>query len=97
MKYYVAKKDDGTAIIYTSYDSIKSTGLPFFETDNLPKGKGIFKTDLNTIWLEPYPTRQPDPETLLRNMIKTLSDRADFIEDCIAEMAGVVYNTEETT
>lgn len=29
--------------------------------------------------------------------IKAITDRSDFIEDCIAEMAGVVYNTEETT
>ena len=34
---------------------------------------------------------------LLKAQLKVQTERADFIEDCIAEMAGVVYNTEETT
>ena len=29
--------------------------------------------------------------------LKGVTNRIDFLEDCIAEMAGVVYNTEETT
>lgn len=37
----------------------------------------------------------PDPgtstETLMKAQIKALSDRNDFLEDCFAEMAGVVY------
>lgn len=46
----------------------------------------------------------PDPisalqqeNKLLKAQLKAQTDRADFIEDCLAEMAGVVYNTEETT
>ena len=34
---------------------------------------------------------------LLKAQLKAQTERSDFIEDCIAEMAGVVYNTEETT
>ena len=34
---------------------------------------------------------------LLKAQIQAQTERSDFIEDCIAEMAGVVYNTEETT
>ena len=33
---------------------------------------------------------------LLKAQVQAQTDRADFIEDCIAEMAGIVYNTEET-
>lgn len=47
---------------------------------------------------------EPDPITtlqqenkLLKAQLKAQTERSDFIEDCIAEMAGVVYNTEETT
>ena len=29
--------------------------------------------------------------------LETINKRINFIEDCIAEMAEVVYNTEETT
>ena len=34
---------------------------------------------------------------LLKAQLQAQAERSDFIEDCIAEMAGVVYNTEETT
>ena len=34
---------------------------------------------------------------LLKAQLQVQTERSDFIEDCIAEMAGVVYNTEETT
>ena len=38
-----------------------------------------------------------DDIVLLKAQLKAQTERSDFIEDCIAEMAGVVYNTEETT
>lgn len=38
-----------------------------------------------------------DTITLLKAQLQAQTERSDFIEDCIAEMAGVVYNTEETT
>lgn len=34
---------------------------------------------------------------LLKAQLQAQTERSDFIEDCIAEIAGVVYNTEETT
>lgn len=34
---------------------------------------------------------------LLKAQVQAASDRSDFLEDCIAEMATLVYNTEETT
>lgn len=34
---------------------------------------------------------------LLKAQLQAQMEHSDFIEDCIAEMAGVVYNTEETT
>lgn len=34
---------------------------------------------------------------LLKAQLQAQTDRSDFIEECIAEMAGVVYNTEEIT
>ena len=33
----------------------------------------------------------------LKAQVQAQTERSDFIEDCIAEMAGVVYNTEEPT
>ena len=34
---------------------------------------------------------------LLKAQVQAQTERSDFIEDCIAEMAGVVYHTEATT
>ena len=38
-----------------------------------------------------------DDIVLLKAQLQAQTERSDFIEDCIAEMAGVIYNTEETT
>lgn len=39
----------------------------------------------------PEPTAEEKERTLLKAQIQALSDRNDFIEDCVAEMAGIVY------
>jgi len=39
----------------------------------------------------PEPTEDEKERTLLRAQIQALSDRNDFLEDCVAEMAGIVY------
>jgi hypothetical protein len=39
----------------------------------------------------PESTAQEKERTLLKAQIQALSDRNDFLEDCIAEMAGIVY------
>ena len=37
------------------------------------------------------PTAEEKERTLLKAQIQALSDRNDFLEDCVAEMAGIVY------
>lgn len=39
----------------------------------------------------PEPTADEKEKTLLKAQIQALSDRNDFLEDCMAEMAGIVY------
>lgn len=39
----------------------------------------------------PEPTVEEKERTLLKAQIQALSDRNDFLEDCMAEMAGIVY------
>lgn len=41
--------------------------------------------------IDPPPTEEEKEKTLMKAQIKAVSDRNDFIEDCLAEMAGVVY------
>ncbi len=40
----------------------------------------------------PRDPEQPDELTLLRAQVRALSDRNEFMEDCIAEMAMLVYS-----
>ena len=47
-------------------------------------------------WVEPEPAADPvaalqSENTLLRAQVQALSDRGEFLEDCIAEMAMTVY------
>lgn len=47
-------------------------------------------------WVEPEPAADPvaalqSENTLLRAQVQALSDRGEFMEDCIAEMAMTVY------
>ena len=51
---------------------------------------------INVVKPDPISTLQQENK-LLKAQLKAQTERSDFIEDCIAEMAGVVYNTEETT
>lgn len=39
----------------------------------------------------PEPTADEKEKTLLKAQIQALSERNDFLEDCVAEMASVVY------
>ena len=39
----------------------------------------------------PEPTEEDKERKLLKAQIQALSDRNDFMEDCVAEMAGIVY------
>ena len=65
-----------------AYKSIE-TGEIFFPEDPIP----IYRSYVELT----------QENKLLKAQLKAQTERSDFIEDCIAEMAGVVYNTEETT
>lgn len=54
------------------------------------------KEQKNNILYTPIEQLQQENK-LLKAQLKVQTERSDFIEDCIAEMAGVVYNTEETS
>lgn len=40
---------------------------------------------------ESLPTAEEKEKTLIKAQIQALSERNDFLEDCVAEMASVVY------
>ena len=41
--------------------------------------------------VEPQPTAEEKEKTLIKAQIQALSERNDFLEDCVAEMASIVY------
>lgn len=87
MKYYIY--DNGLLInsIESSIEFIRE----YCSTNNY-----AYKEVTST--LPKTPTEKLQEENrLLKAQLKAQTERSDFIEDCIAEMAGVVYNTEETT
>lgn len=68
--------------------------------------KEIYENDKLIATIEEHEQEEPQKKLytqleqenkLLKAQLKAQTERSDFIEDCIAEMAGVVYNTEETT
>lgn len=83
----VVYKDDTTNVIVSSEQYVKSN-------DNI---KEYFILDSITFPEQEDPIIKLQQENnLLKAQLKAQTERSDFIEDCIAEMAGVVYNTEET-
>ena len=103
--YYIAGNELGRAVVFTDEMEIKKRYKKYIIVEKLPEGDGFLMCDSNTIWYEPFPEEKKEitvadliqENKLLKAQLKAQTDRSDFIEDCIAEMAGVVYNTEETT
>ena len=56
-------------------------------------------SDDGSVYVEPkpedpqpqQPTEEEKEKTLMKAQIKALGDRNDFLEDCVAEMASIVY------
>lgn len=81
--YLVKYKDGTTNKIVSNIEYIQSNSN-IIEYEKISDINDEKKTVVDTI-------------TLLKAQLKAQTERSDFIEECIAEMAGVVYNTEETT
>lgn len=98
---YIGRHKTGVAIIYdTREQATQEQGSSYLEVESLPPGDGILMTDLKTLWWEGVPPKPENPITLeelqkenkmLKAQLQAQVDRSDFIEDCIAEMATVVY------
>lgn len=103
--YYVASNSLKRAVIFYDEKEIKKYYDKYLTVESIPEGTGMLMCDSEKIWYETLP--EPEKEItiadlqqenkLLKAQLKAQTERSDFIEDCIAEMAEVVYNTEETT
>ena len=82
--YFPKPKYDGRGIPRYSY-------VP----DGDPKWRERTQEEMDADYVEPQPVKTVDElaaeNELLRAQIQALSDRGEFIEDCIAEMAMQVY------
>lgn len=99
---YVLKENNHDVIYLEKPSEEKLSSHQWFYLENLPK-KDLNIFDYNNKKVHSYKeehTKYCDAyqeNKLLKAQLKAQTERSDFIEDCIAEMAGVVYNTEETT
>ena len=88
---------DGWSIVPLNYQRDISENFPFIEVETSYINDVNYVTSVQLLpkpeleQLEP-PASQVDEITMLNKKVEALSERNDFLEDCIAEMAGVVYN-----
>ena len=93
MLYIARLPDDRTIVSVIPFDD-----RPYITVDELPEGDGpLMCTEDGTLYrgLVPQePVLPPDPMEeikILKQQLKAASDQNDFLEDCIAEMAEIVY------
>lgn len=102
---YIGRLDDGRAIVFGDEYYAKESGGEYSEFDEIPNGSGLLKTDLVTLWWEaaPAPTPEPPPVVVLSNEeltkennqlkaeLQATTETQAFQEECLVEMAGIVY------
>lgn len=82
---------------YFSKPKYDERGIPRYAyvPDGSPKWRERTQEEMDADYVEPQPVKTVDElaaeNELLRAQIQALSDRGEFIEDCIAEMAMQVY------
>ena len=89
--YALSLGDDGRVLSATLPEYAPAGAV---QVEALPEGDiSDYKYVDGAFVLEPLPTpAQPiDDMTLLQAQVQALSERNDFMEDCIAEMAMQVY------
>lgn len=93
MLYIARFPDDRTIVSVIPFDD-----RPYITVEELPEGDGpLMCTEDGTLYRGPIPQEPvlpPDPMDeikLLKQQLKAASDQNEFLEDCIAEMAGIVY------
>ena len=94
MSYYVARMAND----YTLISAFPITDHPYIVVEEIPEGDGpLMCTEDGTLYRGPVPQEpvpSPDPMEeikILKQQLKAASDQNDFLEDCIAEMAEIVY------
>lgn len=104
MKIYCSINEKGLITGYT-YEKITSSSVEFDVIDEskvidfiYDKKLGNFRelTEDEKMNLFPSPSKTDieilkEENTLLKAQVKSLSERGEFIDDCIAEMAMIVY------
>lgn len=63
----------------------------YLELSVLPFGSGKLCTDLKTVWYEDKAKVEVPIEIPIDLKLKAQQERIDFLEDCIVEMAQIIY------
>lgn len=76
---------------FCCFASFKPEGVvDFVEIDTMPEGEGPFTIKDGAVIKEEHINR-PSIDAPLETKIQAQQDRIDFLEDCIAEMASIIY------
>lgn len=103
---YIAKLNErNDAIVFSDDSSMYSKyieGALWIEA--VPDGIGVLRCDGERVWREPVlePTPEPEPpkdpivelqeaNKLKDAQIQAMTERSDFVEECLAEMATLLY------
>ena len=98
---YYRKMREGESLVYEPTPTIRThagtPGILKFRWNGAAWEEGATPEEI-AAWEAEHPVPPPDPPTvedrvkLVEAQIGATNDRQDFVEDCIAEMAGQVYN-----
>lgn len=93
--------DENGRVVASSTDSVCVGGTEVQAPDGFtPENQSEYRLDGGALMHDPLPPTQPAPDpldalraenALLKAQVQALSERGEFVEDCLAEMAMAVY------
>ncbi len=83
--------NDPAIYLEHGYKRIVETARPTEAGYTYTPGWAEDATSITQTWTGTAVEPVADPDALRDAQIQALSDRSDFVEDCIAEMAAVIY------
>ncbi len=79
--YYIAKSKNNDALIFYDENEVKKYNIDYFETETIPGGQGLLKTDLKSLWWENAKSQQPiSEENITLDMLADHEYRLSIME-----------------
>ena len=94
---WLAKSEEGWSIVPEKFQSVIRENYPYIDV-TCEEIEGVSTvTHVENLPVPPPPPPAPviptvDDITLLKAQVSALTEQNDFLEDCLVEMAGIVYD-----